>query len=61
MAVERLYLRPESFYAEQDVDLRTGVPAEAVPSSELTTFTMAPASVMITEITAAKGRIAPPS
>ena len=30
MSVERLYLRPESFYAEQGVELRTGAPATAI-------------------------------
>lgn len=30
MAVERLYLRPESFYAEHDVALRTGTPVTAL-------------------------------
>jgi 3-phenylpropionate/trans-cinnamate dioxygenase ferredoxin reductase component len=30
MAVERLFLRPESFYAEQRVELRTGAPATAI-------------------------------
>ncbi len=30
MALERLFLRPESFYADQRIDLRTGVRAEAI-------------------------------
>ncbi|MGD9294223.1 MAG: FAD/NAD(P)-binding oxidoreductase [Roseobacter sp.] len=30
MALERLYLRPESFYAENDIGLRTGTRVEAV-------------------------------
>ncbi|ETX28463.1 NAD(P)/FAD-dependent oxidoreductase [Roseivivax isoporae] len=30
MTAERLYLRPESFYAEQDIALRTGAPATAI-------------------------------
>ena len=30
MALERLYLRPEAFYAEQDIDLRLGATVEAI-------------------------------
>lgn len=30
MALERLFLRPESFYAEQDIDLRLGQPVTAI-------------------------------
>jgi 3-phenylpropionate/trans-cinnamate dioxygenase ferredoxin reductase component len=30
MGVERLYLRPETFYAEQGIELRTGAPAKAI-------------------------------
>ncbi|HBS50052.1 MAG TPA: pyridine nucleotide-disulfide oxidoreductase, partial [Rhodobacteraceae bacterium] len=30
MALERLYLRPESFYAENDIDLRLGTPVTGI-------------------------------
>ncbi len=30
MALERLYLRPEAFYAEQDIDLRLGATVETI-------------------------------
>jgi 3-phenylpropionate/trans-cinnamate dioxygenase ferredoxin reductase subunit len=33
MALERLYLRPESFYAEHDIDLRLGVTVEAIDTN----------------------------
>ena len=36
MALERLYLRPESFYAEQGIALRLGVPATAIDRSART-------------------------
>ena len=36
MAVERLYLRPESFYAEHGIDLRTGAPVTAVDRASRT-------------------------
>lgn len=36
MAVERLYLRPESFYAENAIELRTGVSATAIDRARRT-------------------------
>ena len=33
MALERLYLRPEAFYAEQDIDLRLGATVDAIDVS----------------------------
>lgn len=36
MAVERLYLRPESFYAENGIELRTGATATAVDAARRT-------------------------
>ena len=34
MALERLYLRPESFYADQGIDLRTGTRVAALEAAE---------------------------
>lgn len=36
MAEERLYLRPESFYAEQNITLRLGVPVSAIDTDAKT-------------------------
>jgi len=36
MALERLFLRPESFYAEQDVELRLGTTVSAIDGSAKT-------------------------
>ncbi|KIN74118.1 NAD(P)/FAD-dependent oxidoreductase [Sulfitobacter guttiformis] len=33
MALERLYLRPEAFYAEQNIDLRLGATVEAIDTT----------------------------
>ncbi|MGR3433599.1 MAG: NAD(P)/FAD-dependent oxidoreductase [Shimia sp.] len=35
MALERLYLRPEAFYAEAGIDLRLGAPVEGVGRGEI--------------------------
>ncbi|MEP2891944.1 NAD(P)/FAD-dependent oxidoreductase [Tateyamaria sp.] len=36
MSLERLYLRPESFYAEHDIDLRLGVEVSAIDTAAQT-------------------------
>ena len=36
MALERLYLRPEAFYAEQQIDLRLGVHVQAIDTASKT-------------------------
>lgn len=36
MALERLYLRPESFYAEHDIDLRLGTQVRAIDTDKRT-------------------------
>ncbi len=39
MALERLFLRPESFYGENDIDLRLGVNVEAIDTAAQTITT----------------------
>ncbi len=56
MDVERLYLRPESFYADQGIELRLGAPVTGIDTAART-VTMADETLSYTELVLATGSV----
>jgi 3-phenylpropionate/trans-cinnamate dioxygenase ferredoxin reductase subunit len=56
MALERLFLRPENFYAENDIDLRTGLHVDAI-DPEAQTVSLGDETLSYDELVLATGSV----